>query len=521
MASARDLRPAPTDGYPTATSHLQGDTEDTLRNHIPQSLQPGNASQNVPVVLQRNLHMQYLLRNLRQGLPQRFTGQDASQAWLMYWTFQAFSFLGVGLDVETKKKAREKVLAMQHRDGGFGGGPGQAPHLLATYAAVSALAIVGEPGPGRGWEDIDRKKMYDFFMSVKQPDGSFLVCHHGEVDVRGLYCLLAVATLLNLLTPELLEGVPEFIASCQTYEGGFGNASFPDWAFSNDGYDPTAPRPVIGEAHGGYTFCALASWILLQPYIRTHYKSPSAEAPAIDGPPPTINLRSLLRWLTHMQGTGIELGGFKGRSNKLVDGCYSWWVGGCFPLVDVLLGECAPAHGTATPVENTQAPTEDNEWHDIDDTLFNREALQEYVLFAGQHPAGGLRDKPPKVPDPYHTLYCLAGLSAAQHRVAPDQSQRDDLLRSWNADAAQKLAVTAGLPDERERLDILRRESFLDALCWLEDEGADKYVGGSANRVNATQPLFNLTITHAGMIMAHFHQQGLPPRVPKATPKST
>lgn len=67
-----------------------------------------------------------------------------------------------------------------------------------------------------------------------------------------------------------------------------------------------------------------------------------------------------------MQGTGIELGGFKGRSNKLVDGCYSWWVGGCFPLVDVLLGECAPAHGTATPVENTQAPTEDNEWHDID-----------------------------------------------------------------------------------------------------------------------------------------------------------
>lgn len=48
--------------------------------------------------------MQYLLRNLRQGLPQRFTGQDASQAWLMYWTFQAFSFLGVGLDVETKKK---------------------------------------------------------------------------------------------------------------------------------------------------------------------------------------------------------------------------------------------------------------------------------------------------------------------------------------------------------------------------------------------------------------------------------
>ena len=26
--------------------------------------------------------------------------------------------------------------------------------------------------------------MYDFFMSLKQADGSFLVCHYGEVDVR-------------------------------------------------------------------------------------------------------------------------------------------------------------------------------------------------------------------------------------------------------------------------------------------------------------------------------------------------
>ena len=178
--------------------------------------------------------------------------------------------------------------------------------------------------------------------------------------------------------------MPEFIASLQTYEGGFGNASFPDWAFSNgtclryvfplmsaegplsDGYDPAAPRPVLGEAHGGYTFCALASWVFLQPYIRTHYKSPFAKAPYTDRVSPTINMRSLLRWLTHMQGTEVELGGFKGRTNKLVDGCYSWWAGGCFPLVDALLGEGA-APTTATQVENIQ--TEDNEWHDVDGKL--------------------------------------------------------------------------------------------------------------------------------------------------------
>lgn len=47
---------------------------------------------------------------------------------------------------------------------------------------------------------------------------------------RGIYCLLVTATLLNMITPELIRDLPSFIASCQTYEGGFCNASFPDWA---------------------------------------------------------------------------------------------------------------------------------------------------------------------------------------------------------------------------------------------------------------------------------------------------
>jgi protein farnesyltransferase subunit beta len=38
-----------------------------------------------------------------------------------------------------------------------------------------------------------------------------------------------------------------------------------------------------------------------------------------------IDLKILLRWLVQVQGTEAELGGFRGRTNKLVDGCYSWW----------------------------------------------------------------------------------------------------------------------------------------------------------------------------------------------------
>jgi len=44
----------------------------------------------------------------------------------------------------------------------------------------------------------------------------------GEIDSRGTYTVLAVARLLNMLTPELTRGAADFLLACQTYEGGFG-----------------------------------------------------------------------------------------------------------------------------------------------------------------------------------------------------------------------------------------------------------------------------------------------------------
>ncbi|TYK14957.1 protein farnesyltransferase subunit beta-like [Cucumis melo var. makuwa] len=58
------------------------------------------------------------------------------------------------------------------------------------------------------------------------------------------------------------------------------------------------------EAHGGYTFCGLATLILIN---EVHQ----------------FDLRSLLDWLVFCQAS-LECG-FHGRTNKLVDGCYSFW----------------------------------------------------------------------------------------------------------------------------------------------------------------------------------------------------
>ncbi|KAF9048253.1 terpenoid cyclases/Protein prenyltransferase [Hymenopellis radicata] len=465
----------PVDGFPTSTSATQHETEDILIKHLP----PPSASAANHYVLQKTKHLQYLMRTFTQGFPQRYTSQDASQPWLMFWTLQSFSLLKVGLDPGNRQRAIDTILTWQHPQGGFGGGPGQAAHLLTTYAAVCALAIVGRPGKGGGWDDIDRTKLYSFFMSLKQRDGSYLVAHHAEVDVRGIYCLLVVATLLDLMTPELVRGTREFVRSCQTYEGGFSSASQP--YYDADG-NLMAVRPPLGEAHGGYTFCALASWVLLEPCAEEGEKE--------------IDKSNLLRWLVQMQGGKTELGGFKGRTNKLVDGCYSWWVGGAFALFESLHPSSKPHLPNPHPPEGD---VDEDAWDDIEEGLLNREALQEYILLAGQHPAGGLRDKPPKPADAYHTEYVLAGLSTAQHRVAPDEKRKTQLEAAWN--------------DRENEDEALRKRVYLDAMCWQQDETGSSFIGGiRSNEVNASHPLFNLTITHTQAVMGHFYGQNVPRR---------
>lgn len=64
-----------------------------------------------------------------------------------------------------------------------------------------------------------------------------------------------------------------------------------------------------------------------------------------------------------MQGSEIELGGFKGRTNKLVDGCYSWWVGGAFPLLHSL-GVGKQHNGE--DMRHIETDVETEHWDDVD-----------------------------------------------------------------------------------------------------------------------------------------------------------
>ena len=413
-------------------------------------------------VLHRETHVAYLTKSLRH-LSAGHVVLDASRCWLCYWIVHALALLGEPLGDDAARDVVEFLSLCQHPDGGFGGGPGQMPHLAPTYAAVACLAEIATL---EAVECVDRAKCVAFLARCKDTStGGYRMHEGGETDTRGCYTALAVARLLGVGSDaELRDGVGAFVAKCQTHEGGVAG-------------EPGA------EAHGGYTYCGLAAAVMCD----------SAHL---------MDLPELTHWLAHRQGA-VE-GGFNGRTNKLVDGCYSFWQGGAFPVLELASGAVLRAMGGAegvprgVPIDERvrrgnddaargrrrgerrrrgdrvgrvvkrgvrpvpggtagDAADEEDE-HGRLGTLrtpsFSSRALQGWLLLCCQLPDGGLQDKPGKGRDHYHTCYCLSGLSVAQHwggdgLVGPATNlleRTDPLVNVTEARLAEWTRLVAQLP---------------------------------------------------------------------------
>ncbi|KAL2835143.1 terpenoid cyclases/protein prenyltransferase alpha-alpha toroid [Aspergillus cavernicola] len=367
--------PAIRDALITETTELQSET---LNKCLP-FLTGSHSSQKDPLnrygvpPLKRDEHIGYLYDSL-EDYPSGFVGLDASRPWMVYWALAGLSLLG-----EDVTKYRQRTIStffpMQNPTGGFGGGHGQISHCASSYAAVLSLAMVGGE---EALNLIDRQAMWKWLGRLKQADGGIRVCEGGEEDVRGAYCAMVMLSLLDLpltLPPEakarehgletFTSGLSEYLSRCQTFEGGISGCPG-------------------SEAHGAYAFCALACLCILgQPDVTV---------------PKCMDILLLLSWLSARQYA--PEGGFAGRTNKLVDGCYSHWVGSCWPLIQSALS------GTQTAAVSQKSAV---------GNLYSREGLTRYILGCCQSPNGGLRDKPGKHPDSYHTCYTLTGLSSVQH----------------------------------------------------------------------------------------------------------
>ncbi|CAN7136288.1 protein farnesyltransferase subunit beta [Brassica rapa] len=370
------------------------------------------ATQKFMVEIQRDKQLDYLMNGLRQLGPS-FSSLDANRPWVCYWIIHSIALLGESVDDDLENNAIDFLGRCQGSDGGYGGGPGQLPHLATSYAAVNTLVTLGGE---KAFSSINREQMACFLRRMKDTNGGFRMHNMGEIDVRACYTAISIASILNIVDDELTRGLGDYILSCQTYEGGIGG-------------EPGS------EAHGGYTYCGLATMILINEVDR-------------------LNLDSLMNWVVHRQG--VEMG-FQGRTNKLVDGCYTFWQAApCVLLQRFFSSQDMAPHGSSSHM--SQGTDEDHEEHahdedDLEDSdeddsdedsdedsgnghqvhhtstyidrriqpVFDSLGLQRYVLLCSKVADGGFRDKLRKPRDFYHTCYCLSGLSVAQHAFSKDE----------------------------------------------------------------------------------------------------
>ena len=110
-----------------------------------------------------------------------------------------------------------------------------------------------------------------------------------------------------------------------------------------------------------------------------------------------IDVNALLRWLVNRQMT--KEGGFNGRTNKLVDCCYSFWEGTVFNLLTMT----------------------DKKYYFYDELLYDQLSLQAYILLPCQNPGGGFRDKPGFYADVDHSNYGTFALMSSQESLKKDR----------------------------------------------------------------------------------------------------
>ena len=339
----------------------------------------------------RLLHYNFAKKLMLQ-MPGSYSTLDSGYPWLVYWVTNIIAMCKDNYEIshDNKMQLIQILKELQHEEGGFCGSPKGPAHLISSYAAVMAIVNLNMP---EAYEIIDIPKMKNFLLKMKNnqleankepsytdKNGIYLITRdkenefssyhtaypgtfqnhiNGESDLRSTYCAMVIASVLNLINYEnltsdpLTKGVVENIKNCQTFEGGLG------------------PEPFC-EAHGGYSYCGIATLIILKKLNE-------------------IDMNSFLRWLVSRQMT--KEGGFNGRTNKLVDSCYSFWQGSIFNLIHM----------------------GDKKFSYDMELLYDQLSLQAYILFACQNThIGGLMDKPGKFPDLFHTNYATAGLSLSQ-----------------------------------------------------------------------------------------------------------
>ncbi|KAF2405214.1 geranylgeranyl transferase type I beta subunit [Trichodelitschia bisporula] len=382
-------------------------------------------SSNCTMSFDKPKHINYWKRCLKTYLPNAYTSNDSNRMTLAFFTISALDLLSTlddpaTLSDEERASAVAWIYRCQHPNGGFRGFPGtdfgelsnaenavwDPANVPATYFALMALALLRDD-----LMSVRKTECLAWLRRMQRPDGSFGEtlsldgAVEGGTDSRFGYCAMGIRWMLRGAVegpawgvPDIdVEGLVRVIRNCQTYDGGISELPF-------------------HEAHGGFTYCALS-------VLQFAQRLPSDTAGQKAGDLSDIELTT--RWLLSRQVPAVDEEGddsdsdasnnhsgtaqnphsaafdhfypiptadvprplcigFNGRTNKLTDTCYTWWIAASLKMLKRL-------------------------------HLLSAEPACAYLLEQTQHRIGGFGKHAGEPPDLYHSYMGLAALALLGH----------------------------------------------------------------------------------------------------------
>lgn len=253
--------------------------------------------------------------------------------------------------------------------------------LSGVYWGFTALCFLGHP------EALPRDEMIAFVKSCQHESGGF-GAHPGH-DAHLLYTVSAIQVLaiqdaLDSIDREL---VVSWVVALQQEDGVFAGD---EWGETDTRflYGAMNCLSLLGRLDAMNVSKAVEYVIRCQNHDGGFGMAPGAEshsgqiftcvgALAIADELDRIDRDLLGDWLCERQ---LPNGGLNGRPEKLEDVCYSWWVLSSLAMIDRL------------------------DWID-------RDSLVKFILRCQDEEKGGFADRPGDMPDVFHTIFGLAGLS--------------------------------------------------------------------------------------------------------------
>ncbi|XP_013385112.1 geranylgeranyl transferase type-1 subunit beta [Lingula anatina] len=317
-----------------------------------------------PVAFLRDKHVKFFTRCL-QVLPDKYAALDTSRMTVAFFALSGLDILNALHIIEKDKNdIIEWIYSLQVLPDetesnldkcGFRGSstigipyntedkpittaiPYDGGHIAMTYTALASLIILGD-----NLSRVNKRAVLAGLRSLQLEDGSFCATSGGsENDMRFVFCASCISYMMDDWSGMDQEKAVEYIKKSYSYEGGLSQG------------------PHL-EAHGGSTFCAIASLVLMN---RLH----STFTPS--------QIEKLKRWCIFRQQSG-----FQGRPNKPVDTCYSFWVGATLQLLDIY-------------------------------SMVDKACNRGFILETQDNIVGGFAKWPDHTPDALHAYFGVCGLS--------------------------------------------------------------------------------------------------------------